>query len=99
MFSFYVQIAKCDKMLKKYDMADSLFTGNCMGAYRDRELVPTEWYGKDTYFDFENIRLRGFKEYDKYLSQLYGDYMQLPPEDRRRIHFTIVEVHGKKVEE
>lgn len=97
-FSFYGQIAMCDKMLKKYDMADSLYTGNCMGAYRDRELVPTEWYGKDTYFDFENIRLRGFKEYDKYLTQLYGDYMKLPPEDRRRIHFTIVEIHGKKID-
>ena len=68
-------------------MADSLFTGNCMGAYRDKELVPTEWYGKDTYFDFENIRLRGFKEYDKYLRHLYGDYLT-PPSDkeRKRIH-------------
>ena len=61
--------------------------------------VPTAWYGEDAYYDFENIRLRGIKEYDKYLSQLYGNYMQLPPEDRRRIHFSIVEVHGKKIDE
>lgn len=99
MFSFYGQIEKCDKMLRKYDMSDSLYSGNCMGAYRDRELVPTAWYGEDAYYDFENIRLRGIKEYEKYLSQLYGNYMQLPSEDRRRIHFSIVEVHGKKIDE
>lgn len=98
MFNFYNQLAICDRMLKKHDMSESLYTGNCMGAYRDRELIPTEWYGEDAFFDFENIKLRGIKEYHKYLCQLYGDYMQLPPEDKRRIHFTIVEVKGNKVE-
>lgn len=97
-FNFYNQLAICDKMLKSYDMDSSKYTGNLMGAYRDRELIPTAWYGEDSYYDFENIRLRGIKEYDKYLSQLYGDYMQLPPIDERRIHFTIIEVHGKKIE-
>ena len=98
MFSFTKQLDKCDKLLKKYDMVGSDYTGNIMGAYRTREIVPTAWYGEDTFYDFENIRLRGFKEYDKYLKHLYGDYMQLPPEDKRRIHFTIVEVHGIQVE-
>lgn len=97
MFDFYNQLAICDKMLKQYDMSESLYTGNCMGAYRDKELIPTEWYGVDSFYEFENIRLRGIKEYHKYLSQLYGDYMQLPPEDNRRIHFTIVEINGNKV--
>lgn len=97
MFNFTKQLDKCDKLLKIYDMNGSDFTGNIMGAYRTREIVPTEWYGDETFYDFENIRLRGFKEYDKYLTHLYGDYMQLPPEDKRRIHFTIIEVHGKKL--
>lgn len=98
MFNFYNQLNKCDKLLKKYPMSESLYTGNMMGAYKVRELVDTSWYGEDVFYDFEGIKLRGFKEYDKYLTQLYGDYMKLPPEDRRRIHFTIVEVHGKKID-
>lgn len=98
MFNFYNQLNKCDKLLKKYPMSESLYTGNMMGAYKVRELVDTSWYGEDVFYDFDGIKLRGFKEYDKYLTQLYGDYMKLPPEDRRRIHFTIVEVHGKKID-
>ena len=39
---------------------------------------------EDTIFgDFEGRQFRIPKEYDKYLSQIYGDYMQLPPEEKR----------------
>lgn len=99
MFNFYNQLNKCDKLLKKYPMSESMFTGNMMGAYKVRELVDTSWYGEDAFYEFDGVKLRGLKEYDKYLTQLYGDYMQLPPEDRRTIHFSIVEVHGKAIPE
>ncbi len=99
MFNAYNQKEKCDKILKKYDMNDSLFTGNMMGAYRTKELVPTAWYGTDSFYSFEDLKLRGFVEYDKYLTQLYGDYMQLPPEGSRKIHFKIIEIHGEKIGE
>ena len=35
---------------------------------------------------FEKRKFSGFKNYDFYLSKLYGDYMKLPPEDKRRTH-------------
>lgn len=37
-------------------------------------------------YKFENIIVKGFKEYDIYLKSVYGDYMQLPPEDERINH-------------
>lgn len=95
MFNHHKELDKCDRLLKKYPMDKSFYTGNMMGAYRTRELVPTSWYGDSSYYEFEGIKLRGIKEYDLYLKQLYGDYMQLPPEDKRRIHFQIIEIHGK----
>ncbi len=98
MFNHHNQLDKCDRLLKKYPMKKSKFTGNMMGAYKTRELIPTEWYGEDTFYDFEGIKLRGIKEYDLYLKQLYGDYMQLPPEDKRKIHFRLVEIHGAVLE-
>lgn len=97
MFNHHKELDKCDKLLKKYSMDKSLYTGNMMGAYRTRELIPTSWYGDSSYYEFEGIKLRGIKEYDLYLKQLYGDYMQLPPEDKRRIHFKLIEIHGKKI--
>lgn len=97
MFNAYRQKEKVDKILKRYDMCKSDFTGNMMGAYRTKELIPTVWYGSNTFYEFEGIMMRGITEYDKYLSRLYGDYMRLPPEDSRKVHFRIIEIHGKKV--
>ena len=79
LFDAYHQKEKIDKILKKHNMWGSDFSGNIMGAYRTVEMIPTSWYGKDAFYNFENIKIRGIKEYDKYLSHLYGDYMQLPP--------------------
>ena len=54
---------------------------------------PLSHQKQDTYFidlfdelvelDFEGIKFLSTAHYDTYLSQSYGDYMQLPPEDQR----------------
>lgn len=41
------------------------------------ELAPTQ---------FEGITVMGMKDYDTYLSYKYGDYMELPPEEKRKVH-------------
>lgn len=98
LFNAYKQKTIIDRILKKYSMWNSKVSGNIMGAYRTVEMIPTSWYGKDSFYQFEDIKLRGLKEYDKYLTHLYGDYMKLPPEGSRKIHFKIIEVHGQSVE-
>lgn len=89
-----------DRLLQQYDMWDSKISGNIMGAYRSREMVPTEWLGgpEGMMFEFEGLYLRGFKHYEKYLSHLYGDYMKLPPENARKVHFRLIEIHGRKLD-
>ena len=37
-------------------------------------------------YTFEGIKLYGVERADDYLKFLYGDYMQLPPENKRHIH-------------
>lgn len=59
---------------------------NVFGRWGIRESVDKEWYGTDIRYDFENLKLCGFKEYDKYLTQMYGDYMQLPPNNQQVAH-------------
>lgn len=92
MFNAYHQKEKIDKLLKKHNMWESQISGNIMGAYRTIEMIPTDWYGKDTFYQFEDIKLRGLTEYDKYLTHMYGDYMKLPPVSSRKVHFKILEV-------
>lgn len=97
-FNAYNQKEAIDRILKKNDMWKSTVSGNIMGAYRTVEMVPTEWYGKEQFYQFEDIQIRGLKEFDKYLSHLYGDYMKMPPEGSRKVHYRIIEIHGEKVE-
>lgn len=94
----YKQKCKIDKLLRSQKVEGAKYIGNIMGAYRTREIVPAEFYGKGTFYPFEDIKLRGMDMYDEYLTYTYGDYMQLPPEDKRKTHFKIVEIHGERVE-
>ena len=48
-------------------------------------------------YSFEDIELRGVDMYDEYLTYTYGDYMKWPPEEKRKTHFKLIEIHGKKV--
>lgn len=86
----YKEKEKIDKLLSSQNVDTSKYIGNIMGAYRTREIVPKEWYGKGTKYTFEDINLVGLDNYDEYLKFTYGDYMQLPPEDSRKTHFSLV---------
>ena len=94
----YKQKEKIDKLLRKQKVEGSKFIGNIMGAYRTKEIVPAEFYGKGKMYPFEDIELRGMEMADEYLKWTYGDYLQLPPEDKRKTHFKILEIHGRKIE-
>lgn len=95
----YKQKCKIDKLLRKQKVEGSKYIGNIMGAYRTREIVPAEYYGQGAMYPFEDIQMRGLSMYDEYLTYTYGDYMQLPPEESRKTHFKILNIHGKTVAE
>ena len=45
-----------------------------------------EWYRELTLYKFEDMMLPGAKDFDGYLGTKYGDYMDLPPENKRKVH-------------
>lgn len=45
--------------------------------------MPSRCFRKYREMDFEGMRFFVFEEYDMYLSLLYGDYMKLPPKEKR----------------
>ena len=51
-----------------------------------REILNREKLLHAATYRFEDREYTGFKNYDFYLSQMYGDYMTLPPEEKRRTH-------------
>ena len=45
-----------------------------------------EWYTKLKTYPFDNLELPGASDYDGYLQEKYGEYMQLPPIEKRKVH-------------
>lgn len=77
-------------MLDKLYMKNSVksnFSGTITGAYKVKEIVPTNYWGNPTKYDFEDKKFYGPEMYDEYLTHMYGDYMVLPPEHKRKSHF------------
>lgn len=58
------------------------------------KIAPKDCFDGFQWLEFEGVRFKGPKDFDTYLHCLYkGDYMQLPPEDKR-VHHN-VEVYWK----
>lgn len=60
--------------------------GNLLGRWREKEIVPQAWYGNGVRYQFEDTSFVGLKDYDKYLTRMYGDYMELPPKEKQVAH-------------
>lgn len=61
-----------------------------MGRNLKRGAFPAKWLDEAVYVDFEGYKFPVPKEYDKYLTYLYGDYMQMIPVSQRRTSHSIV---------
>lgn len=59
---------------------------NLLGRWKERELFHPTIYLTTKEYDFEGIRLLGIDDYQTFLSQVYGDYMKLPPIEERQSH-------------
>ena len=53
------------------------------------EIFPKKIYLKTKMMEFEDSRFRVISNYDWALKRLYGDYMQIPPKDKRDTHFVM----------
>lgn len=77
---------KLDQSLKKMNQKPSNYMINFMGIYKFNEMFKKEIYEDLVLYPFEDIQLKGPKDYHSYLTQLYGDYMQLPPVEEQNKH-------------
>lgn len=70
---------------KKYE--DCKYVG-CLvwGTDGVKAIFPKEYFKESIDHEFEGIQLKIPKEYDAILRRLYGDYMRLPPEEKRIGH-------------
>ena len=63
--------------------------------YRTKEIMEREIYGEPSKVSFEGELFDAPSDCDKYLTNIYGDYMKLPPEDQRvPLHTTNIYLRG-----
>lgn len=73
-----------NRYIHKISEEKSRFVGNfTVQTYIKKEKFPISFYREYEYLDFESIKAKVPKEYDKILTQIYGDYMKLPPPEKR----------------
>lgn len=58
--------------------------------------IPADLLNEYTELEFEGQKLKAVAEYDRYLTLLYGDYMKLPPADKREPHIHLSAFEGVK---
>lgn len=78
------------RTLQKYNKKETGYLYDGMGRNLRRGAFPEEWLKSAILWDFEGYRLPVPKEYDRYLTWLYGDYMTPVPVGERGISHNIV---------
>jgi len=85
-YGSYRLVNTLENLCKKYDYDTAEYVGIANGMYGMKE----RWLKKDMepqiMFKFESGEFPGYLNYDIYLSNLYGNYMELPPEEKQIPH-------------
>ena len=75
---------KIKKLMIVYNTSDADYIINYTSSYPiERQTVPKEYYGKPKYVKFEGLTVPIPENSEAILTQIYGDYMTLPPEEKR----------------
>lgn len=76
--------ASLDKIMKRYSTKNTGMLCSMASHYSyKKQTMSSEIYGNGTLYEFEGRQYLGPTEIDDYLRRLFGDYMQLPPPEKR----------------
>ncbi len=78
---------------------ESALVGEVIDEVQKKRIMnKQEVFGGSVIMDFEDIKLRAPIGYDRFLTQFYGDYMKLPPEEKRVLAhgYDLYEISGEE---
>jgi len=94
-----------DELIHLQNMAETVkgdFLVSYNGPYLEREIYQKKWFKESVMMPFADFNVRLASGYDEYLTQLYRNYMQEPPVDKRQSthsHFYLNLDKGMSMEE
>ena len=83
------------KVQVKYNNEPSLLVVTDGSYNYDKESIKREWVENLELIPFENEEFLSYKGRIEYLEYFYGDYMKLPPEEKRNRHLLLQVDFGK----
>ena len=81
-------IRSVEKKYENIDFYANEYVGNLCSDKRDLSIIKRREIDTYTTLEFEGEQFSVFSGYETYLTNMFGDYMQLPPEDKRVTHHT-----------
>lgn len=76
-------VRKIDKIAKTYSFENSKYAGEFVDEIGDRRINERKFYDETVYLDFEGRKCPAPFKYHEILTNFYGDYMKLPPVEKR----------------
>lgn len=71
------------KGLTKWQLSETEYVSNIFGVSGDRETVPKSYFGTPRFVPFEDTLVPIAEKAEEYNTHIYGDFMELPPEEKR----------------
>lgn len=77
-----------EKLIEKRNRKRTKFVRIALMPLPNRENwgYRREWYEKSRTYMFEECALQGIANAEEFLTYEFGDYMKIPPEDKRKVH-------------
>lgn len=86
-----------EKRMSRYSFETSENVAElCAGFYFMKKVYSRDIYDGVTEVEFEGRNYLAMKNYDKYLKIPFGNYMELPPEEKRVAHHDIIKLQLNK---
>lgn len=95
-FGWRKEIKKVNELCASRSFDDYKFAGNLLGNWHYKEIVPQDCFGEPDELDFEDMKICVPHDYDKYLTNVYGDYMTPPPAEKQKSHHDYIELSLNK---
>jgi len=81
------------KTMKKYQVLETECVCSMASQYAySKQCIKKDIYGEPTLIEFEGRNYYAPERCTEYLTLLYGDYMKLPPEEKRRANMDVFSV-------